>query len=94
MSINHNKIEIENKNAETQPFTCTDTPENTNMSLEASPIEKLHTIAHSQPKDTYINENTETVFNFTLALLDDGTLFSSHTVNIVIDLEDHGQNTT
>ena len=28
-------------NAENQPFTCTETPENTSMSLEASPIKKF-----------------------------------------------------
>ena len=37
LSINHNKIEIKNYNAEHQPFTCTNLLENTNTSLEASP---------------------------------------------------------
>ena len=57
------------------------------MSPEATSVENLDTIVHSQPTDTYTN-----VFNSTL--LDDGTLFSSHTVNTLIDLEDQGQNTT
>ena len=50
----------------------------------------MDTIVDSQPTDTCINENIETDFNSTL--LDDGTLFSSHTVNTLIDLEDNGQN--
>ena len=37
-----------------------------------------------------MNETTETDFNATL--LDDGTLFSSHTVNTLIDLGDNDQN--
>ena len=61
------------------------------MSLTASPIENLDTIVYSQPTVSYINETTETDFNSTL--LYDGTLFH-HTVNILIDLEDHDQNTT
>ena len=76
-------------NAQNQPFTCTDIPENTNISLESSPIENMDAIIHSKPTDTYTNETTETDFNYTL--LDDGTLFSSHTVNTLIDLKDHGQ---
>ena len=36
-----------------------------------------------------INETTETDFNSTL--LEDGTLFSSHTVNTLIDIEKDGQ---
>ena len=62
------------------------------MSLEASPIDTIDNIVHSQPTDTYVNETTQTDFNSTL--LDDGTLFSLHTVNTLFDLEDHGQNTT
>ena len=49
-------------------------------------------IVHSQPTDTYTNETTETDFNS--KLLDDGSLFSSDTVNNLIGLEDHGQNIT
>ena len=37
-----------------------------------------------------MNETTETDFNS--SLLDDGTLFSSHTVNTLVDLEDNDQN--
>ena len=50
----------------------------------------MDTIIHSQPTDTCINETAETDFNSTL--LDDGTLFSSHTANTLIDLDDNGQN--
>ena len=50
----------------------------------------MDTIIHSQPSESRINETTETDFNSTL--LDDGTLFSSHTVNTLIDLEDNDQN--
>ena len=90
MSINNHNIEIRNYNAETQPFTCTSIPENTNISLEVSPIENMDTIIHSQQFEERMNETTETDFNSTL--LDDGTLFSSHTVNTLIDLEDNDQN--
>ena len=45
---------------------------------------------HSQPIDICINKNTETDFNSTL--LYDRTLFSSHTVNTLIDLEDNSLN--
>ena len=79
LSINHYKIEIRNYNVETQPFTCTNIPENTNTSLEVSPIENMDTKFHSQQSENRMNETTETDFNSTL--LDDGTLFSSHTVN-------------
>ena len=47
-------------------------------------------MVHSQPTDTYANETTETDFNSTLS--ENRTLFSSNTVNTLIDLEDHGQN--
>ena len=50
----------------------------------------MDTIVHSQPTYTSINETTEKEFISTL--LDDGTLFSSHTVNTLIDLEDNGKN--
>ena len=50
----------------------------------------MDTIVLSQPTDTCINETIETDFNATL--FDDGTLFSANTVNILIDLEDNGQN--
>ena len=89
LTTNHHKIEIKSNNAETQPFTCTDISENTNASLEASPIENLETIIHSQP-DTRLNETTETDFNSTL--LDDGKLFSSHAANILIHLESNDEN--
>ena len=92
LSINHNNIEIRNYNAENQLFTCTNISENTNTSLEASPMENLDTIVHSQPTDIYINETIETDFNATLLV--DGTLFSLHTVKTLINLEDHGQNIT
>ena len=90
LSINHQNIENENYNAETKPFTCTNIIEYTNNSLEVSPIENMETIIHSRQSESRINETTETDFNSTL--LDDGTLFSSHTVNTLIDLEDNNQN--
>ena len=90
LSINHQNIEIKKYNAETQPFTCTNIIENTKNSLEISPIETMETIIHSQQPESRISETTETDFNSTL--LDDGTLFSSHTVNTLIDLEDKDQN--
>ena len=40
--------------------------------------------------ESRINETTETDFNSTF--LDDRTLFSSHTVNTLIDLEDNVKN--
>ena len=49
----------------------------------------MDTIIHTQPTDTCINETTETDFNSTP--LDDGTLFSTHTVTTLIDLDDNGQ---
>ena len=88
--INHHNIEIINYNPETEPFTCTQTPENTNTSLEVSPIENMDTIIHSQQSENHLNKTTETDFNSTL--LDDGTIFSSHTVNTLIDLGDNDQN--
>ena len=65
-------------------------PENTKISLEASPIENMDTIVHHQQSDTRMNETTETDFNS--LLLDGGTLFSSHTVITLNDLEDNEQN--
>ena len=62
LSINHRNIEIKNYNAETQPFTFTNMPENTKIYLEASPIENMDTIIHNQQPDTRMNENTETAF--------------------------------
>ena len=59
MSVNHNNIKLKNNNAENQPFTCTETQKNTNISLEASPIENLDTIIHTRPTDTYVNELTK-----------------------------------
>ena len=50
----------------------------------------MDTIIHSQQTDTRFNETTEADFNSTL--LDDGTLFSSHTVNTLINLEGNDQN--
>ena len=73
LTLNHHNIEIKNYNAETQPFTCTNIPENTNTSPEASPIENMDTITHSQQTDTCLNETTETDFYSTS--LHDGTLF-------------------
>ena len=49
----------------------------------------MDTIIHQKP-DACMNETTETGFNSTL--LDDGTLFSSHTVNTRIDVEDNNNN--
>ena len=49
----------------------------------------MDTIIHSQQTDTRINETTETDFNSNL--LADGTLFSSHMVNTLIDLEGNDQ---
>ena len=76
--------------AENQPFTCTNLPEKTNTSLEASPIENMDSIIHSQKTVTCINESADTDFNSTL--LDDGTLLSSDTVNTLFDHADNGQN--
>ena len=42
LSINHQNVEIRNYNAETQPFSCTNSLENTNTSLEASSNENLY----------------------------------------------------
>ena len=50
LTINHHNMKNKNYNAETQPFTCTNFPENTNISLEASPIENIDTIIHSQQR--------------------------------------------
>ena len=50
----------------------------------------MDTIIHSQPSENRMNETTETEFNSTL--LDNETLFSSHTVNTLIDLGDIDQN--
>ena len=54
----------------------------------------METIIHSQQSESRINETTELDFNSTL--LDDGTLFSSHTVNAIFDHEynDQDNNTT
>ena len=90
LSINHHNIEIRNYNAETQPFTCTNISENTNTSLEVSPIENMDRLIHFQQSENRKNETTET--DFISTLLDDGTLFSSHTVNTLIDLEDNDRN--
>ena len=89
LSLNHNNIEIRKYNAETQPFIFTNIQENKNTSLEVSPIENMDTLIHSQPSENRMSETNETDFNSTL--LDDGTLFSSHTVNTLIDLEDSDQ---
>ena len=83
-------IQITNFNAETQPFTCTNIPENTNTSLETSPTKTMDTIVHNQQMDNEMNETTETDFNSTL--LDDGTLLSSHAVNTIIGLEENNNN--
>ena len=63
---------------------------NTNTSLEASPIENMDTIVHNEQTDSRMNETTERDFNSTL--LDDGTLFSSHAVNTIINLEEKNNN--
>ena len=90
VTINHQNKGIRNYNEETQPFTCTNIIENTNTSLEVSLIENLDTIIHSQQSESRMNETTATIFNS--KLLDDGRLFSSHTVNTLIDLQDNDQN--
>ena len=66
------------------------TTENNNASLEVSPIENMDTKIHSQPSESRVNETADTDFNSTL--LDDGLLFSSQTVNTLIDLDDIDQN--
>ena len=91
LDINRQSIQIKNYNAETQPFTFTNIPENANNFLETSPLESMETIVHSQQTYTHINETTEADFNSTL--LDDGTLFSSHAVNTLIDLDTNDQQT-
>ena len=88
LTINHSNIEIKNYNAKNQLFTYTNISGNTKTSLEASPIENIDTIVSSQPTDTCINKTTETNLNSTM--LDDVTLFSSHTVNTLNDIEDNG----
>ena len=90
LAINDQSIEIKNYNAGNQPFTCTNIPKNTNTSLEASPTENMETIIHSKQTDTRLNETTEKDFNSTL--IEDGTLFSSHAVHTLIDLENNEQN--
>ena len=90
LTIIHHNIEIKNYNADTQPFNCKNIPENTNTSLEALPIENMATIVHSQQTDIHLNETTET--DFISTLLDDGTLFSSHIVNTLINRESNDQN--
>ena len=90
LSINYQNIEIRNYKAETQPFTCTNITENTNISREVSRIENMDTIIHSQQSESRLNETTETDSNSTL--LDDGTLFSSHTVSTLIDLGNNDLN--
>ena len=50
----------------------------------------MDTLTHPQQSENHINETAETDFNS--ILLDDGKLFSSHTVNTLIDLEDNDQN--
>ena len=75
LSINHNNIEIRNYNAETQPFFCTNIPENTNTSLEVLLIENMDTLIHSQQSKIRMNETTETDFNSTLL---ENTLFITH----------------
>ena len=79
LNIGLYNIENKNINAKNQPFSSTNIPENINASLEASPIENMDIIILSQPMENNLNETTETYFNCTL--LDDGTIFSSHTVN-------------
>ena len=49
----------------------------------------MDTEIHSQHTETCINEASETDFNS--ILLDDATLCSSQTENILIDFEDNGQ---
>ena len=101
LSKNHQNIKIKNYNAETHPFVFTNNPENTNISLEASPIENMDTLippqqsenrmnGHPQQLENRMSKTAETDFNSTL--LDDGTIFSSHTVNTLIDFEDNDQN--
>ena len=54
LSNNHQNIEIKNYNAETHPFTCTNIPEKTNTSLEASPIENMDTLIHPQQSEKIV----------------------------------------
>ena len=88
--LNRKHIQITNYNAETHLFTCTNIPENKNAALEASPTENMDTIIYNEPPDNGMNETTNTYFNS--YLLDDGTLFSSHAVNTIIDLEENNNN--
>ena len=50
----------------------------------------MDTLLRSQQSENRMNETTETDFNSTM--LDDEKLFSSYTVNTLIDLEDQDQN--
>ena len=74
---------MRNDNAGNQPFTFTYITENTNTSLEASTIDQnIDFRVHSQPMDSKLNKTTET--DFISSSLDDGTLFSTLTVNLPI----------
>ena len=92
LGINKQYIQIKNYNAETQPFTFTNNSENANTSPETSALENMETIVHSQQTDTYINETTDTDFNSTI--LYDGTLFSSHAVNTLIEIDSNDHQIT
>ena len=88
LNFDMNVIQFKNHGAENQPFTSTSIKENTNTSFEVLPTEQnMDTIVHSQPMDSHLSETTEP--DFVSTLLDDRTVFSSHTVNtlLLIDLE-------
>ena len=50
----------------------------------------MDTIIHSQPSECRVNKTADP--DFISTLLDDETLFSSQTVNTLIDLDDNNQN--
>ena len=79
LKIDQENIKIKIYNAKGQPFLFRNITENTNTSLEESSRENMDAIVPSRPMSSNSIETTETEFNSTL--LDDGTHFSSHTVN-------------
>ena len=75
LKIDSEQMQLQNHNAEKQPFTSTNLAENTNTALEASPIDhNINTIVHSLSMDSNLNETTET--DFISTLLDNGKLFN------------------
>ena len=94
LKIYLSQIQPRNHNSKNQPFTFTNSIDNTNTYLEVPPTEQnMDMIVHSQPKDKKSIAPTETDFSSTL---DNGTLFLSHTINtlLIIDLENNNNKDT